>query len=303
VAGRGDLIICRQNSKAEAGEPGRLLTNGDVMQVLDVAPGRVMVRRLVHCDLETGARRYSEPFAYPPDRLASTDWAYCETAHSSQGRTVAVSTALVTGSETRQWLNTAMTRGVRDNRAIVATEPTKVANARPGARPAPELHRAAQLEQERAGLPPLPPQAPEVKDTPRREVVAVLADVMAHEEADAAATEVLRRNLSSADHMALLHAQWEGETRPLTIARYERLVGAALGPRHADTELSHKAIWLWRTLRAAETAGHDAGQLVRQAVAEWPLEDAEDIAAVLDYRIRARTTARRELVAARPPYC
>jgi conjugative relaxase-like TrwC/TraI family protein len=289
VAGRGDLIICRQNSKAEAGEPGRLLTNGDVMHVLDVAPGRVMVRRLVHCDLETGARRYSEPFAYPPDRLASTDWAYCETAHSSQGRTVAVSTALVTGSETRQWLNTAMTRGVRDNRAIVATEPTKVANARPGARPAPELHRAAQLEQERAGLPPLPPQAPEVKDTPRREAVAVLADVMAHEEADAAATEVLRRNLSSADHMALLHAQWEGETRPLTIARYERLVRVALGPRHVGAELSHKAIWLWRTLRAAESAGHDAGRLVRQAVAEWPLEDAEDIAAVLDHRIRART--------------
>jgi hypothetical protein len=178
---------------------------------------------------------------------------------------------------------------VRDNRAIVATEPAKVANARPGTRPAPELHRAAQLENERAGLPPPPPQAPEVKDTPRREAVAVLADVLAHEETDTAATEVLRRNLSGADHMAILHAQWEGETRPLTVARYERLVRAALGPQHTGTELSHKAIWLWRTLRAAEAAGHDAGQLVRQAVAEWPLEDAEDIAAVLDHRIRART--------------
>jgi hypothetical protein len=89
--------------------------------------------------------------------------------------------------------------------------------------------------------------------------------------------------------MALLHAQWECQTRPLTVARYERLVRAALGPQHAGTELSHKAIWLWRTLRAAETAGRDAGQLLRQAVAEWPLEDAEDIAAVLDHRIRART--------------
>ena len=289
VVSRGDLIICRKNCKALAGEPGRPLTNGDVMQVLDVAPGRVMVRRLVHCDMQTGARRYSQPFAYPADRLASTDWAYCETVHSSQGRTVAVSTALVTGSETRQWLNTAMTRGVRDNRAIVATEPAKVANARPGTRPAPELHRAARLVRERAGLPPLRPQVPEVKDTPRREAVAVLADVMAHEEADTAATEVLRRNLSGADHMALLHAQWEGQTRPLTTARYELLVRAALGPQHAGIELSHKAIWLWRSLCAAETVGHDAGQLVRQAVAEWPLDDAEDIAAVLDHRIRART--------------
>jgi hypothetical protein len=54
-------------------------------------------------------------------------------------------------------------------------------------------------------------------------------------------------------------------------------------------ELSHRAIWLWRTLRAAEAAGQDARHLVRQAVAEWPLDDAEDVAAVLDHRIRART--------------
>ena len=289
VASRGDLIICRENSQQDAGEPGRPLTNGDVMEVLAVEPGRVLVRRLVHCDLETGARQYSQPFAYPADRLASTDWAYCETAHSSQGRTVAVSMTLVTGSETRQWLYTAMTRAAYGNRAIVVTEPARIANARPGTRPAPELGRRARLERERDGLPPLPVPGPEVKDTPRREAVAVLADVLAHEEDDTAATEVLRRNLSSADHMALLHAQWEGQTRPLTVARYEELVRSALRPRYGEVELSHRAIWLWRTLRAAETAGHDAGQLVRSAAAEWSLDDAQDIAAVLDKRIRDRT--------------
>jgi hypothetical protein len=288
MASRGDLIICRENSKQLAGEAGRLLTNGDVMEVLDVSPGCVTVRRLVHSDPDTGTRRYSEPFAYPADRLDSTDWAYCETAHSSQGRTVAISMTLVTGAESRQWLNTAMTRGSCDNHAIVVTEPARVANARPGTRPAPELSRHGRLERERAGLPPLPPGPPEVKDTPRREAVAVLADVLGHEESDTAATEVLRRNLSSADHMAMLHAQWEGQTRPLTTARYEQLVRTALGPPYADAELSHRAIWLWRALRAAETAGHDAGLLVRQAVAEWPLDDATDIAAVLDHRIRAR---------------
>jgi conjugative relaxase-like TrwC/TraI family protein len=289
VASRGDLIICRENSMELAGEPGRPLTNGDVMEVLDVTPDRVLVRRLVHADPQTGARRYSQPFAYPSDRLDSTDWAYCETAHSSLGRTVAVSTALVTGSETRQWLNTAMTRGTCDNRAIVATEPARVANARPGTRPAPELDRHTRLEREHAGLPPLPPVPAEVKDTPRREAVAVLAGALAHEESDTAATEVLRWNLSGADHMAMLHAQWDGQTRSLTITRYERLVRAALGPQYADTELSHRAIWLWRTLRAAETAGYDAGHLLRQAAAQWPLDDAADVAAVLDHRIRART--------------
>src|SRR5262249_15159874 len=152
VASRGDLIICRENSPAEAGGTGRLLTNGDVMQVLAVESGQVLVRRLVDSDPQTGARRYRQPFVYPADRLGSTDWAYCETAHSSQGRTVAVSTALVTGGETRQWLNTAMTRGTHDNRAIVATEPARVANARPGTRPAPELARQARPGHARAGL-------------------------------------------------------------------------------------------------------------------------------------------------------
>jgi conjugative relaxase-like TrwC/TraI family protein len=289
MASRGDLIICRENSPTEAGETDRLLTNGDVMQVLAVESNRVLVRRLGDSDPRTGARRYSEPFTYPADRLGRTDWAYCETAHSSQGRTVAVSTALFTGGETRKWLNTAMTRGTHDNRAIVATEPARVANARPGTRPAPELDRQAGLEQERAGLGPLPPAEPKVRGTPRREAVAVLADVMVHEGNDTAATEVLRRNLSSADHMGVLYAQWEGETQPLTRARYAELVRGALGPRYMGAELSHRAIWLWRTLRAAEAAGQDVGRLVRQAVAEWPLDDAEDVAAVLDHRIRART--------------
>jgi ATP-dependent exoDNAse (exonuclease V) alpha subunit len=138
VASPGDLIICRENSQTPAGEPGRPLTNGDVMQVLNVAPGRVLVRRLVHCDLDTGARRYSEPFTYPADRLGSTDWAYCETAHSSQGRTVATSTALVTGSETRQWLNTAMTAACATTARSSPPSPRR--SPTPG--PAPARHRS-----------------------------------------------------------------------------------------------------------------------------------------------------------------
>jgi len=55
VASRGDLIICRKNSSAEAGETGRLLTNGDVMQVLAVESGQIQVRRLMDSDPQTGA--------------------------------------------------------------------------------------------------------------------------------------------------------------------------------------------------------------------------------------------------------
>jgi hypothetical protein len=46
------------------------------------------------------------------------------------------------------------------------------------------------------------------------------------------------------------------------------------------------ATWLWRTLRAAEAAGHDARQVVEAAVDLRPLTGAEHVAAVIDARIR-----------------
>ena len=45
------------------------------------------------------------------------------------------------------------------------------------------------------------------------------------------------------------------------------MVAAALPAQYAAEELaSHQATWLWRTLRAAEAAGLDVRDVVRQAV-------------------------------------
>src|ERR1700730_7630799 len=54
-------------------------------------------------------------------------------------------------------------------------------------------------------------------------------------------------------------------------------------------EPGHQARWLWRTLRAAELAGLDAGQVLAAAIAERDLAGARDIPSVLNTRLRSRT--------------
>jgi hypothetical protein len=52
----------------------------------------------------------------------------------------------------------------------------------------------------------------------------------------------------------------------------------------------HQARWLWRTLRAAELAGLDPGDVLAAAISERDLVGARDLA-VIDARIRYRTGA------------
>ena len=67
--------------------------------------------------------------------------------------------ALVTGTEDRQWLYPAMTRGTDVNLAFVFTTPARPADPQPGTRPAPELDRYDRIRRERQGFPPLQPRA------------------------------------------------------------------------------------------------------------------------------------------------
>ena len=102
------------------------------------------------------------------------------------------------------------------------------------------------------------------------------------------ATATRLRNLSNADHLAVLHAIWQNETTPVREQHYRDLLAAALPPEHWG-ENSHTARWLWRTLRGAERADRDAGDVLAAAVGERSLADARDVAAVIDARIRQRT--------------
>jgi hypothetical protein len=285
-ASAGDLIICRQNDHhRKAGERGRTLANGDTLRIESIRDdGTVMVRRALGCDPDTGARRWTRrAFAYAGYHAA--DLAYAVTGHSAQGRTVRVGIPLVTGTEERQWLYVAMTRGTDANTMIAFTRSARIADAEAGTRPAPELDRHQRIERERDGYPAGPV---EVGGNPEpRDAIAVAADILEHDGSQESALETQSRALANADHLAVLNAMWQGETAGHQTERYRRMVMDALPAQYAAGGLTcPQATWLWRTLRAAEAAGLDAGDVARQAIDSRSLAGARDVASVVDARIR-----------------
>jgi hypothetical protein len=72
-----------------------------------------------------------------------------------------------------------------------------------------------------------------------------------------------------------------GPPRPRPPASsYRDLFTASLPPGYRR-DPGHQARWLWRTLRAAELAGLDAGQVLAAPIAERDLAGARDLAAVV----------------------
>jgi hypothetical protein len=283
----GDLIICRRNDHTlEAGEPGRALANGDVLRIEAITPGGIMVRRRLDPDRATGQRRFTDrTFCYPG--YQSADLAYTLTGHSAQGATVHTGITLVTGTEDRQWLYPAMTRGTDSNLAFAFTTPPRPADPAPGTRTAPELDRYDRIRHEYDGYPPGSAGTADPVSTDLREPIAVLADVLGRDGAELSATQTRRRALANADHLGILRAIWTAETTGAREDRYRDLVLAALPPGHRQ-DLSPRDRWLFRTLRAAELAGLDPAEVIRAAIASRDLAGARDLAAVLDARIRLR---------------
>ena len=115
-----------------------------------------------------------------------------------------------------------------------------------------------------------------------REPIAVLADCMDREEREESASEYRRRELANADHLGLVYARWADLAGKADRERYRGLVTDALPEEYRQEDLGPQATWLYRTLRAAEMAGLDAGEVVRAAVNARPLTGARDVASVLD---------------------
>jgi conjugative relaxase-like TrwC/TraI family protein len=279
----GDLIICTRNDHSvQAGEPGRTLANGDLLRIEAVTPDGLIVRRALDADPATGQRRWiSQPFLYVGYHNA--ELGYAVTDHVAQSRTVTVGLAVISGTEDRQHVYVALTRGTDTNLAYVFTTSPKRADPAPGPRPAPELARYDQRQTERAGVP-----APATPPAPPGEALAVLSAVLERDGQLLSATQDRRRALTDADHLAILNAIWTAETGQVREQRYQDLLQASLPPGYRR-DLGHRARWLWRTLRAAELAGLDAGGVLAAAIAERDLAGARDLAAVLDARLRHRT--------------
>ncbi|HEY2941022.1 MAG TPA: MobF family relaxase, partial [Vicinamibacteria bacterium] len=147
----GDLIVCTKNDHSTvAGEPGRTLANGDLLRIEEITAEGIMVRRVLDVDPRTGARRWTDhAFSYGGYQLC--ELGYGVTDHTAQSRTVHIGMQLITGGETRQQAYVGISRGTETNLALVYTVTPKLADPRPGTRPAPELRRSRRLTTERVG--------------------------------------------------------------------------------------------------------------------------------------------------------
>jgi conjugative relaxase-like TrwC/TraI family protein len=283
-ASAGDLIICTKNDHSvEAGEPGRTLANGDLLRIEAVTPAGLIVRRALDPDPAIGQRRWTDrTFLY--QHFGDAEPGYAVTDHVAQGRTVTAGLAVITGTEDRQHAYVALSRGTGTNRAYVFTVSPKLANPAPGPRPAPELARYDRIPADALAQPAA------VVATETKEALAVLAGVLNRDGQQLSASQARQQALAGADHLAILYAIWTDQITPARGQRYRDLLAAHLLPGHRH-EPGHQARWLWRTLRAAELAGLDAGQVLAAAISERDLAGARDLAAVIDARIRNRTGA------------
>jgi hypothetical protein len=209
---------------------------------------------------------------------------YAVTDHVAQGRTVHAGLAVITGTEDRQHAYVALTRGTDTNMAYVFTVSLKRADPAPGPRPAPELARYDRLTAERTAQPASPAAAGP------RDALGVLAGVLDRDGQQLSASQTWQRALADADHLATLNAIWIAEATAARERHYRDLLLASLPPEYRR-EPGHQARWLWRTLRAAELAGLDTGQVLTAAIGERDLAGARDVAAVIDARLRYRIGA------------
>ena len=280
-ASAGDLIVCTRNDHAtEAGEPGRALANGDLLRIEEITEDGIMVRRALDVDPETGGRRWTSG-AFPYHIYGNSELGYAVTDHAAQSRTVHTGMQLITGSETRQQAYVGISRGTSNNMSLVFTVTPRLADPRPGPRPAPELVRARRLGTERTGQMAVP-AAPA-----GREATGVLADVLVRDGAELSALETQEQSFSSADNLAILHAQWQAETSAARSENWRELMMRTL-PEAYRGELGHQTRWLWRTLRSAELAGLDPEEVLTTAITGRDLAGARDVASVIDARIRQR---------------
>ena len=279
VASQGDLIICTRNDHSvEAGEPGRMLANGDLLRIYQVTPGGLIVRRALDVDPATGQRRWTDrTFLY--QHFGDAELGYAVTDHVAQGRTVTAGLAVITGTEDRQHAYVALSRGTDTNMAYVFTVSPKLADPAPGPRSAPELARYDRIS---AQHPAQPAVVADAKDA-----LAVLAGVLDRDGQQPSASQTRQQALANADHLAILYAIWTDQVTSARDQYYRDLLLTHLPPEHRQ-EPGHQARWLWRTLRAAELAGLDAAEVLTAAISERDLAGACDVAAVIDARIRYR---------------
>ncbi len=244
----GDIVITRQNDRRLRTMRGGWVKNGDRWKVTDIRREGAVVVKL----LGTGGGRTVLPAEYVAEHL---DLGYAVTAHRAQGVTVDTAHVVVTPSTTRENLYVSMTRGRDSNIAYVALD---------------------QLDDSHS--------TPEADDVTAR---TVLYGVLQHSGADLSAAQTISAEYELHGGIDRLAAELETIAAEAQHDRFVDLLGRSglTADQHAAAVESSAFGPLSVALRRAEAHHHDLETLVPWIVGQHRLDDADDIAAVLRYRI------------------
>nr|WP_267896790.1 AAA family ATPase [Desertihabitans brevis] len=252
-AATGDTVITRRNDRRlRAGRSW--VRNGNRWTVTEVGnDGSLTLRR--------AGRKWGGSVVTPADYAAEhLELGYAVTSHRAQGITVDASHVLADAGTTRENFYVAMTRGSDTNRAYLATD-------RPDA----------------------------AHDGPRSDATgqSVMTGILQHVGAELSAHETIATEQDAWGSIAQLAAEYETLAAAAQHDRWELLIRASgLTDDEADDAIASPAFGaLTAGLRRAEANQHDVEALLPRLVRARPFGDADDIAAVLHYRV-ARVTAR-----------
>ena len=245
-AGVGDLVRARLNTEIDAG--GRKLTNRDTLKITALRGPDAEVRR----QRQDGT--WTEPFRVPRSYLAhNAELGYAGNVHVAQGRTVDTAHLLVTDSLSRQALYVGMTRGREANTAHVVTGKTAPPGKKPYQQAAPE---------------------------------SVLASVLQRDAGDLSATEQIRQAQEWAGGTGHLLHLWSAATRQALYPDIDERIKAGLtGTEGWRYVREHSRQVLQHTLREAQLAGHDVGEIIERITAA-PMDGARSVSSVLHDRLQ-----------------
>nr|WP_308221267.1 AAA family ATPase [Microbacterium aerolatum] len=254
-AAKGDTIITRKNDRRLQAGRG-WVRNGDRWSVLDVrTDGSLLVRR----DGATRGGKVILPATYVTEHV---DLGYAVTSYRAQGVTVDTAHVLADSSMTRENLYVAMTRGRHSNQAYVAID-------RPD-----DAHELAH-------------PADHVGGTGR----SVLYGVLQHQGAELSAHETLTVEQERWGTIAQLAAEYETLAAAAQRDRWADLIRrSGLDETMATAAIESDAFGpLAAELRRAEAHHHDLEVLLLRLVTARSFDDADDVAAVLRYRVAGAT--------------
>lgn len=251
-----DIVITRRNDRRLRSLRGAWVRNGDRWRIDDVGKhGTLVVSR------QNG---HAATIILPADYVAEhVDLGYAITAHRAQGITVDTAHVLVSAGTTKENLYVSMTRGRAANFAYVALD---------------------QPDDTHAGQP----------DDSVASARTVLYGVLRHSNAELSAHQTITSECEAWSSIAQLAAEYDTIA---AVAQRDRWAGLVRSSGLTDAQVAGALAGdtfgpLTAALRYAEASGHTIERLMPRIVAQRDLADADDIAAVLQHRLRIATNAK-----------